>query len=471
MKLISTPILVFYFSLNALSQTYSTCAAAASGTNIANGQCLSNVSFPGSVNMAGICLGGSNPAVYISFVAGTCPQFTLSPDFNLGPTSPSFGYSIMSAGCATQWTECVGNLVNGQEFTISGINFNGGTQLTPGVEYVLRLYGAVGSNTIDICYDANAPEEPSNECAGAVGLGTTTTTYFNGGDCSFNGTYDDTPSNPSGDGAASLYCAGSLENTQWVEFSPVAGSTNIQIIGTNVNCTSGACAYQFGVFSGACGSLVNEGCVSNGNPCASGPDPNSALTTSGGNVLTWSGVSATGFTATISPPSGTFAGTETFYFAMDGNADAQCYYTLQGINVQPLPVEMVSFHGKYVGGSNKITWEVASQTNNAYFTVQRSIDGTSWQEVQRVNGAGTSSQLIKYFILDDKFDAGINYYRIVQTDFDGAYDYSNVIFVKNLDLNRFVVRVVNTMGQAVDSDYHGIVFDVYSDGTSEKRLQ
>lgn len=279
-------------SFFALSQAYTTCANAVSGTSIANGQCLNNVSLNGSVNMAGTCIGGSNPAVYISFIAGSCPQFTISPDFNLGPTSSSFGYSIMSSGCVTQWTECVGNLVNGQEFTVSGISFNGGTQLVSGTEYVLRLYGNVGTGTLDICYDANTPEASSNECAGALGLGTTTTTYFNGGDCSYNGSFDDTPSNPSLDGAANLYCAGSLENTQWIEFSPVAGASNFQIIGTDINCTAGACAYQFGIFSGSCASLTYEGCVSNGNPCASGPDPNSALTASGGNVLTWSGVSA-----------------------------------------------------------------------------------------------------------------------------------------------------------------------------------
>lgn len=454
-----------------LSQAYSTCASAVSGTSIADGQCMSNVSLSGSVNMAGICIGGSNPAVYISFIAGTCPQFSISPDFNLNPSGSSFGYSIMNSACGTLWTECVGNLVNGQAFTVSGINFNGSTQLVPGTEYVLRLYGAVGAGTLDICYNANVPEAPSNECSGALGLGTTTTTYFNGGDCSYNGTYDDTPSNPSLDGAANLYCAGSLENTQWIAFSPIAGASNFQIIGTNINCTAGACAYQFGIFSGSCASLTYEGCVSNGNPCASGPDPNSALTAAGGNVLTWSGVSATGFTATISPASGTFSGTEVFYFAMDGNADAQCYYTLQGINVQPLPVEVVSFIGKQTGDYNKIMWEVASQTNCAYFTVQRSNDGSSWRNVERIPGAGSSSQLTKYFILDGEFETGINYYRLMQTDFDGAFEYSKTIFVNNLNADRFLVRTVNLMGSDVNMDFHGMVIDVYSDGSSEKRYQ
>lgn len=456
------------------SQDYNTCLAAAAGTNIANGGCINNATLDGSVNMAGICLGGGNPATYISFVAGSCSQFTINPDFNLDPTGQSFGYSILTAGCAGIAgfpTECVGNLVNGQDFTISGISYDGGVQLTPGTEYVLRLYGAVGTNTMDICYNANVPEQASNECSGAVGLGTTPTTYFNGGDCSYNGTYDDTPSNPSSDAAASQYCAGSLENTQWVNFSPTAGATSFLIEGSSINCSAGACAYQFGIFSGTCGSLVNEGCVSNGNPCGTGPDPNSAITTAGGNILSWSGVSATGFTATISPSSGSFTGTEEFYLAMDGNADAQCYYTLTGTNIQPLPIELIYFQGTKFNNANQLAFEVASQLNNDYFSIERSTDGEVWTVVGVIDGAGTSSEQIKYSLLDFDYEKTINYYRLKQTDFDGVFKYSRIISIDNNPENKTIFEIYNLLGQKVDGFYKGLVIIKYTDGTSEKKLQ
>lgn len=475
MKKFLLVLLMLCFTTFINSQVYNTCAAAASGTSIADGACINNASFGGSVNMSGICLGGNNPAMYIPFVAGSCSQFTINPDFNLNPTGQSFGYTVLTTSCtnALVITECVGNIVQDQDFTISGISYNGGAQLVSGTKYVLRLYGAIPSGgTIDICYNANTPEESSNECSGAAGLGTTPTTFFNGGDCSFNGTYDDTPSNPSLDVAASQYCAGSLENTQWVNFSPVAGATSFQIVGTNINCTGGACAYQFGVFSGSCGSLVNEGCVANGNPCANGPDPNSAITTAGGNVLTWSGVSDVGFTATISPPSGTFNGTEEFYLAMDGNSDAQCYYTLTGINVQTLPIELVYFKVSKYNNSNRISFLVSSQVNNDYFTIERSENGIDWDEIKKINGAGNSNQQINYSYNDFDFKRTINYYRLKQTDFNGDYKYSDMVAVdNNVDDDISIIKTINLLGVEVDENYRGLVIEIYSNGTCRKIIR
>lgn len=478
MKNLLTFIFATLFSLTAMSQ-YSTCASAASGTSLADGACLTNQGFPGSVNMSGTCIGGNNPVVYIPFVAGSCSQFTINPDFSLNPTGSSFGYTVLTTGCSNALviTECVGNIVQDQDFTISGISYNGGAQLVPGTKYVLRLYGAVpAGGTMDICYNANTQEEPSNECGGALGLGTTTTTYFNGGDCSFNGTYDDTPSNPSLDGAASLYCAGSLENTQWVTFSPVAGSTSFQIIGTNINCTAGACAYQFAIFSGSCGSLVNEGCVSNGNPCANGPDPNTAISQAGGNVLTWSGVTDVGFTATISPSSGTFNGTEVFYLAMDGNSDAQCYYTLQGINVQPLPIELVDFDGRFINDNKPyidINWYTASEINNDYFMLEKSYDGYEWNVYHKENGSGNSSTLNHYNHRDYDVKNGIVYYRLSQTDFDGRREYFKIIAVSTNMHKPTLVNRFTTMGtEIIDYDnYRGFVIELYDDNSTKKVMK
>lgn len=475
MKKLVLLLIMLCFTTFVISQVYNTCASAASGTSLANGSCIDNASFGGSVNMSGICLGGNNPAMYIPFVAGSCSQFTINPDFSLNPTGQSFGYTVLTTGCSNALvvTECVGNIVQDQDFTISGISYNGGTQLVSGTKYVLRLYGAVpAGGTIDICYNANTPEEPSNECGGALGLGTSPTTYFNGGDCSYNGTYDDTPSNPSFDAAPIQYCAGSLENTQWVNFSPVAGASSFQIVGTNINCTAGACAYQFGIFSGSCGSLTNEGCVSNGNPCANGPDPNSAISQAGGNDLTWSGVSDVGFTATIAPPSGTFNGTEEFYLVMDGNSDAQCYYTLTGINVQTLPIELVYFKVSKYNNSNKISFRVASQINNDYFTIQRSENGVNWSDIKIISGAGTLNQVMDYGYNDFEYSYSLNYYRLKQTDFNGEYEYSDIDVIDNrIEDDIYLLRKVNLMGVEVGDDYHGLVIEIYNNGTSRKCIK
>lgn len=97
----------------------------------------------------------------------------------------------------------------------------------------------------------------------------------------------------------------------------------------------------------------------------------------------------------------------------------------------PLPIELLSFTGKSLGNRNLLEWITASETNNDYFTVERSATGTSFEEVTRVDGAGNSSMLLNYSAYDNSPFAGVTYYRLKQTDFDGKFTYSGVIAVEN----------------------------------------
>ena len=115
------------------------------------------------------------------------------------------------------------------------------------------------------------------------------------------------------------------------------------------------------------------------------------MSTAGGNTLAWSGVSTTTFTATITAGAGTFTGTEEFYLVMDGNAGSACTYTLTGVNVVPLPIEMVWFQVKALENANLLKFQIASQVDNDYFTVERTNDGENWIEIGEINGAGTTN--------------------------------------------------------------------------------
>lgn len=92
----------------------------------------------------------------------------------------------------------------------------------------------------------------------------------------------------------------------------------------------------------------------------------------------------------------------------------------------PLPVELMSFEVKTLGDIVRLDWATATEVNNDYFTVERSKDGNSWNEVLIVDGSGTSNGVINYNAIDDSPMQGISYYRLKQTDFDGQYSYSKV---------------------------------------------
>jgi len=422
-------LITFFIFQSLLNFGQSTCANA---PTIGDNSCITGQNFPGSVNMSGLCVGGNNPALYIKFVAGNCSEFTITPSGNV----TNIGHQILTTGCvAVSGTlECHENVVANMPFSVNGINTSGANLLTSGTTYVLRLWGSVGTSTFNICYKANQSEDPSNECSGAISLGTTALNFYNGGDCQYTGSSTDaTTSDPP---AANL-CAGSIENSQWIKFSPSASVNQFQITGSNINCTGGGCGFQFGIFSGSCSSLTYEGCYGNkvcsGGQSSSGPTNNSSTD---GYSLTWSGTTTTGFVITVTTSSGgAFNGTEVFYLVMDGNSDADCSYTLQGTGVNPLPITLVSFDAYKSDVGINLIWSSQTEFNSSHFEIFRSVDALSFKQIGRRDAAGNSMTNRIYQFMDDDIESGIYYYMLKLVDIDGTFEFSKIITISIDDLN------------------------------------
>ncbi len=96
----------------------------------------------------------------------------------------------------------------------------------------------------------------------------------------------------------------------------------------------------------------------------------------------------------------------------------------------PLPVELASFRGEALSRANKLSWTTASEENTMAFVVERSGNGrTGWRELGRVDAVGFSAESQHYTFMDESplFAA---YYRLRNVDFDGYYDYSDIIFIE-----------------------------------------
>ncbi len=92
----------------------------------------------------------------------------------------------------------------------------------------------------------------------------------------------------------------------------------------------------------------------------------------------------------------------------------------------PVPVELLDFRGEAKGEINALSWTTATEINNRHFEVQRSINGSDFETIGIVEGNGNSSVEIDY-AFDDTKPAAVSYYRLKQVDFDGAFEYSDVI--------------------------------------------
>ena len=95
----------------------------------------------------------------------------------------------------------------------------------------------------------------------------------------------------------------------------------------------------------------------------------------------------------------------------------------------PLPITLIDFNAFVRDNWVYIEWQTTREINSDYFTVEKSKIYDNWVEVGQVQGAGNSDVTLNYNALDKTPYKGISYYRLKQTDFDGDYQYSEIVAV------------------------------------------
>jgi len=160
-------------------------------------------------------------------------------------------------------------------------------------------------------------------------------------------------------------------------------------------------------YSGNCGTLVNIACAdANGN--------------GGAETLTFTNLTAG----------------QTYYFRVYGYgaAGTEGTFSLSAAGAA-LPVGFAGFKAELQNGVSLLSWNTATEINNAGFGIERSADGVNFSNIgfvaSKVDG-GTSNTTQQYQFADKRILNGNNYYRLKQTDRDGKYTYSNIVVVKAL---------------------------------------
>jgi hypothetical protein len=95
-----------------------------------------------------------------------------------------------------------------------------------------------------------------------------------------------------------------------------------------------------------------------------------------------------------------------------------------GGTLSQLPVTLVNFGANYINNAVHLNWNTASEINNNYFGIERSIDGETWQTISQVAGHGNSKVMQNYTYIDNLIGiipAGIFYYRLKQVDFNDDF--------------------------------------------------
>lgn len=105
--------------------------------------------------------------------------------------------------------------------------------------------------------------------------------------------------------------------------------------------------------------------------------------------------------------------------------------------LSPLPIELLSFTAEPSGSSVLLAWSTATERDNDHFTLYRSADGLTFEEIGTVPGAGNSEHRENYVSWDGSPLDGTSYYRLRQTDVDGRWTDAPLAVVHRMKSDRW----------------------------------
>ncbi len=103
---------------------------------------------------------------------------------------------------------------------------------------------------------------------------------------------------------------------------------------------------------------------------------------------------------------------------------------IASIDFAIVPVELTSFAAVIADENVQLNWTTATEINNQGFEIQRRTGNGEFEKVGFVPGHGTTTEIQNYSYADSKVASGNYTYRLKQMDFDGSFEYSDVVAVE-----------------------------------------
>lgn len=255
-------------------------------------------------------------------------------------------------------------------------------------------------------------------------------------------------------GAPTSYVPGQVYTLTLTVSDPTKVVTGFQIVATN-----GTTGTQVGTFTAVAGTKIATGTGTVG----AGRLIHSVITPMVSGTKSW--------TFNWAAPTTGAPSNIVFYYsgvAGDGNSDETIgdKSPMGHSGMIPIGVELVSFNTSIQKGNLvQLNWSTASETDNKSFVIERKTEEMPFfEEVSKVKGHGTTSQVQAYTFTDDAAAVGkINYYRLRQEDFDGKVTYSKVLSVALK--TSFKVKVYPSVVK------NGDILTVEAIGSSDKTVQ
>jgi hypothetical protein len=170
---------------------------------------------------------------------------------------------------------------------------------------------------------------------------------------------------------------------------------------------------------------------------------------------------------------GIYGGSQTHHYVEMTVTEFSEFWLHGSQQSQPLPVDMIYLQADAINNSFiRLTWATAIEVNNRGFEVERSTDGQNWTQVGFVEGHNNSTVQNNYSFDDINVAAGVvYYYRLRQVDYDGAFEYTDIVsaringeatfsvkdFVPNPTMDKTSLLVTGTKDQDITVTFYSVV--------------
>ena len=94
----------------------------------------------------------------------------------------------------------------------------------------------------------------------------------------------------------------------------------------------------------------------------------------------------------------------------------------------------------YENNKVELNWITSSELNNQGFVVERKTENTDWNSIGFVSGYNTTTETHNYQFTDNEITANKYFYRLKQVDFDGTFEYSNIIEIDINSVSEFTLN-------------------------------
>ncbi len=124
---------------------------------------------------------------------------------------------------------------------------------------------------------------------------------------------------------------------------------------------------------------------------------------------------------------------ELYVLVIDGQSGTQSNFYVEllaggDIGCSALPVDFVDLTAECSEHGVNLSWATETESNNDFFTLEKSTDGDNWEFLGRISGKGTTTEYSNYNFTDTRMTTdGVQYYRLKQTDFDGRFEYLKTV--------------------------------------------